>query len=158
MERLAERAGVSKALVYLHFDNAPQVLARLYQQEVAQLAARVLSGVAAAGDPEAKLRAAVSSYLDVVQERGALFRTLMSETRGDTPASRTDDARVTQRFAAELFVDIFAVSPKAARVSATLFVGALNAGVDAWVNGDLPRKAVEDAAVADGLHLAGVRP
>lgn len=159
MERLADRAGVSKALVYLHFDNSSAVLARLYDLEVSRLAEQVLAAVGRARTPETKLRAAVATYLDVAEERGALFATLAAERRATGPAGaagQVEDGRVARGFVADLLTDLFDLPPARARVGAAMLFGALSAGVEAWTAGDLSRRAVEDGVVSVGLHVAGV--
>lgn len=153
MERLAQRAGVSKALVYLHFDNAESVLRDLYRREVAHLAAQILAAVDVPAAPEERLRRAVRVYFDIVRARGALFTVL--STGSSVPAQVEDGQRIGRRFTADLFRRIFDLPPRRATVAASLFLGALGGGVDAWTAGDLRRREVEEAAVSMALHLAG---
>jgi AcrR family transcriptional regulator len=153
MERLAERAGVSKALVYLHFDNADDVLAAVYRREVEQLGGAVLQAVDAASTPEHKLRAAIGAYLDVVHRRGGVF-TLLTAAGAARRADAEEDPRLGPRFVAGLYQRIFDLPARQARIAAAMLLGALNGGVEAWAAGELRRREVEDAAVAIALHLA----
>lgn len=155
MERLAERAGVSKALVYLHFDNAAAVLAELYHREVTTLGEQVAIAVEGPDTPEVKLRAAVSTYFDVVTHRGALFTVLAPG--GSTDLTQSDGSRIGQRFVTDLFQEIFGLPNRRARTAATVFLGALNGGVEAWALGELTRAEVEEAVVSVALHLASNR-
>lgn len=151
MERLAARAGVSKALVYLHFDNADSVLSHLFHREVTHLGAEMLAAVDRAAEPEARLRLAVHTYFDIVERRGALFTVL---SKGSTaPAHVRDDHRVGPRFVADLFRRIFDVSPRRAKIASAMFVGAVAGGLDAWFAGEVSRRDVEEAAVSVALGL-----
>lgn len=154
IERVAAEAGVSRALAYQHFDNADDVLLALYRREVAHLAEQILGAVDAVTLPEAKLRAAIGTFLDVVQARGALL-TVLTAAGSDVAARADAGTRGGPRFAESLFRDIFGMSARPARVAAAMTFGALNGGVEAWMAGELRRPEVEDAAVAVALGLAG---
>jgi AcrR family transcriptional regulator len=157
MERLAECAGVSKALVYLHFDNADSVLHELYDREITHLGSAIMAAVDSTAEPEAKLRVAVHTYFDVVNLRGSLFARLAAVPSAN-PVSPDEDRRLAHRFVADLFVTIFALPARRARIAAAMLLGALNGGIDAWAAGDLRRSEVEHAAVSVALHLADRPP
>ena len=76
MEGLAAQAGVSKALPYVHFDNAEHVLLELYRRELQGFGERVNAAVAQRKGVEARMRAAIHTYFDVVTERGAILSML----------------------------------------------------------------------------------
>src|SRR4051794_25463875 len=57
MEAVAERAGVSRPLVYKHFANRSEMLGALYQREAALLHAELAAAVASADTLEAMFRA-----------------------------------------------------------------------------------------------------
>jgi AcrR family transcriptional regulator len=154
MERLAERAGVSKALVYLHFGNADDVLAAVYRREIDQLGAAILAAVDAAGTPEEQLRAAIDAYFDVVQRRGGVF-TVMTTAGAARRATADTDPRLGSRFVAGLYQRIFDLPPRRAKLAAAMLMGALNGGVEAWGAGELRRHEVGDAAFSIALLLAG---
>ena len=76
MERLAEWAGVSKALPYAHFENVEAVLVALYQREWVAIGRHIVTALDAAppGSDLAAVRAA--AYLDAVGERAAVIEAL----------------------------------------------------------------------------------
>ena len=82
MESVAERAGVSKGLGYAYFENADALALALYDREVGELYRRVEAAVSAATGFEARIRAGVRAYLDVVAERGALLGVLEVRMQG----------------------------------------------------------------------------
>lgn len=157
IERVAGEAGVSRALTYQHFGNSEEVLRAVYRREVTRLAEEILHAIEGPTGSEARLRAAVRTYLDVVRSRGALF-TVLAAT-GSPIASRADDGtRAGPRFVAELFEEIFDLPGRRARVVASLYLGALNGGIEAWAAGEMRRSEVEDVAVSIALHLVNEAP
>ena len=82
MERVASRAGVSKALGYAYFDNSDELLAALFDREMASYDAAIGKAVIGATTFEAKMRATVVAMFDMLAERGQLFGTLLT---GDAP-------------------------------------------------------------------------
>jgi AcrR family transcriptional regulator len=157
IERVAARAGVSRALAYQHFENAEEVLVALYRREVAALGEAILAAVEGRSEPEEKLRAAIGTFLDIVGARHGLF-TVLAAAGSNVPARADDGTRAGQRFTAALFEDTFGLPPRRARVAASLTFGALNGGVEAWAAGELRRREVEDAALDVALALVGERP
>src|SRR4051794_2132750 len=76
METVAERAGVSRALVYKHFANRHDLLTALYERESAHLHARLATDVEQAGSLEEMIRALVDGALAAQARRGATFAAL----------------------------------------------------------------------------------
>jgi len=79
MERVAVRAGVSKALVYLHFSNSTEVLTALLRAEWDYIDSQVTTAMADAGTFEERVLANVLPYLNGPADRGAVFRILILE-------------------------------------------------------------------------------
>lgn len=77
MERVAEGAGVSKALVYRYFGNRSALLLELYEREsdTRPLANRIRG----ARTFEDRLRAITAPYFDAVERSGLLFHRLVGE-------------------------------------------------------------------------------
>jgi len=103
MERVAEQAGVSKAIPYRHFDNATELLRALHEREITHLGTRISQAVTAASGPEAKLRAAIGVYFDVIAERGVLLGVLGREIPPSSGAATIDGTG----FVADLLSDTY---------------------------------------------------
>lgn len=147
MERVAEQAGVSKALPYQHFSNATEMLLALHVREVTQLGRRITRAVDAAIGADAGLRAAVAAYFEVIAERGVLLGILGREAVPDgTVAVRPDG----QRFVADLLSDAYGISGTRALVLAEIVQGSLLGAVTAWGRGDASRRTVQ-AMATDSL-------
>ena len=152
MEGLAQQAGVSKALPYVHFDNAGSVLVELYQREMQNLGERVAAALASQIEPSARLRAAVHSYFDVVVERGAILA-MLAGPGSSIPVLADSGERLGNRFVAAIFRREFGVPEEAAMINAALLLGALNGGIDALTHGEGSRRAIEETVVELALGL-----
>lgn len=129
MGAVAERAEVTRALVYKHFENKDALLLELYRREASALDRSIRRRVEAAEDGfEPKLRAFVRSCLDAAGEHGQFFAPLRS-------ARTSDDARRQQRrwdrrtsgYFADLAAEEFGIDPgTAATAIGVLFSGIQN--------------------------------
>lgn len=124
---VAERAGVTRALVYKHFGNKDDLLAALYRREAQQLDRQIRTGVEAAPDGfEPKLRAFIGATLDAVESHAPFFNPLREAGAGGRPAredQRGRDRRTVAYFA-QLAADDFGIDvPTARSVVAVLFTG-----------------------------------
>ena len=82
MESLAAHAGVSKGLGYAYFENSEEVALALFDQEIASMYRKVGDAMDAEAPFEERVRAAISTYLDIVDERGALIAILQNRLSG----------------------------------------------------------------------------
>ena len=87
METVAERAGVSRALVYKHFANRSDLLSAVYEREAAALHAHLASAVQGATTLSDMLRALIKGALAAQASRGATLAALASGG-GRTPKHR----------------------------------------------------------------------
>jgi AcrR family transcriptional regulator len=147
MERLGERAGVSKALPYSHFDNADDVLVALYFRYVGTLGARVIDTVVAAGPGDDLATAVVTGYFDAVFDLGPALAAVSA------PGSRASEladssSSIGPDFVADLLVDHFAVDPVRARAAAPVLLSALVGAASAWGAGRGSRTDLEAISIA----------
>jgi AcrR family transcriptional regulator len=69
MERVAARAGVSKALVYDHFSHRRDLYLAVLADERARLVERLAPAIAY-GDRETRVRSGVTAFLELIEEYG----------------------------------------------------------------------------------------
>ena len=154
MEGLAERAGVSKALPYQHFDNSSAVLVALYGREIGLLGRRVYEAVDGIADAEERVVAAIHAYLDVVAERGRVLGAFTGS--GSSVAAEADQgARTGVEFVTALLVKPFGFSGRRARMLASMFLGTLAGATDSWAHADGGRERVEQTVTA--VIIGGLR-
>lgn len=143
MERLAEFAGVSKALPYSHFENADAVLLAVYGRVVGDLGSRLVDALEGAPTEPRRDRTTllVDTYLDTVAEIGPVLGVVTA------PGSRTaeladGDQRLGVRFLTDLLVDQFAVAPARASLAAPIMLATATGSVAAWQAGDGTRAEI----------------
>ncbi len=76
LEDVAARGGVSKALIYEHFDSKRELERALLEMHVHELLGRVTAAIASADGEEERLRAGIEAFLAFVEERPVGWRLL----------------------------------------------------------------------------------
>lgn len=80
---VAERAGVTRALLYKHFDNRDDLIVELFRREAKQLDAQLIELVTnTPGGFEPKFRAMVRGLLDATDKWGTIFNPLRDTAAG----------------------------------------------------------------------------
>ena len=74
LDAVADRAGISKALIYEHFASKRELHRALLERYVHELLARVIEATAAAEPGEPRLRGGLEAFLDFVEERRDAWR------------------------------------------------------------------------------------
>ena len=134
MEAVAERAGVSRPLVYKHFANRNDILAAVYQRESALLHAELTADVSGAETLEETFRALIHGALRAQASRGATFAALRLaglRTRERREEQRQRD-RTTLRFFAGQAVREFDLDRAQARAAVAILLGAIDAALAQW--------------------------
>jgi AcrR family transcriptional regulator len=146
MERLAEWAGVSKALPYAHFHNVEAVLVALYQREWVAIGRSIVAALDAAG-PDADLAAVrAAAYLDAVGERAAVIEALTFP--GSTIPRAADPDGEGPRYSAGLLYRYHGVEKSRALAVAGILQGALIGATTSWLHSGAPRAVVEESLAA----------
>src|SRR5438034_10179199 len=78
MDAVAEKAGVSRPLVYKHFANRGELLAAVYRREAAHLHKQLAAEVGAATSLESMYRTLIRGSLRAAADRGHVFAALRS--------------------------------------------------------------------------------
>ena len=78
VDTVADRAAVSRSLVYKHFANRTEILTALYEREGTRLHNQLAADVSAARTLEEKYRALCHGSLEAAKERGQIFDGLRS--------------------------------------------------------------------------------
>lgn len=126
---VADRASVTRALVYKHFGNRDELLVALYRREARRLDRQMRQRVAAAPDGfEPKLRALVGATLEAAGEHGPFF-TPLRDVRADREVRRDQRARDrrTVGFFAELAERDFGIDEDTARTVVTVVLSGIRA-------------------------------
>jgi AcrR family transcriptional regulator len=145
MEGVAARAGASKALPYRHFPNADAVLAALYHRELDVVAERVVAAVEHVKQPEKAVRAAMATYFQVVDERGAILGALAGAGSPVPDLEGAGRERLPE-LVARLLMARFSIDQGVALPLAVVVLGIATSATDAVGQGLVERAAAERVA------------
>jgi AcrR family transcriptional regulator len=152
MEAVAERAGVSRPLVYKHFANRSELLAAVYQREAAVLHAELSAAVVAAESVADMFRALVRGALRAEAQRGAAFAALRAaglRTRERRDEQRRRDRGTLRYFAANAERD-FGLDEPTARTAVGILLGAIDPVLAQWRR----HPTQEQAAMLEDTYVA----
>jgi AcrR family transcriptional regulator len=92
MDDIADRAGVSKPVLYQHFPGKRELYLALLEQQVDELTDRVRQAMAGTEDNRLRVDGAVGAYFDFVDAEGGAFRLVFeSDLRNDPDVRRLAD-------------------------------------------------------------------
>src|SRR3712207_6704164 len=84
MDDIADRAGVSKPVLYQHFPGKRELYLALLEEHVGQLAHRVDEALGATDDNHQRVHGAVTAYFEFIDAEGEAFRLVFeSDLRND---------------------------------------------------------------------------
>lgn len=146
MERLAQEAGVSKALPYKHFDNSEGVLAELYRRETEALGRKVWQALSEAEPGADLIRLSLRVYFDEVSRRGPILAALSAP--GSTIPSVADTGQAGVTFEVEVFNRFHGLDRARSKQVAGMIQGAVVGATGTWLAGHGTREQLEDDLVA----------
>jgi len=134
MEAVAERAGVSRPLVYKHFSNRSELLAALYRRESGLLHSELAAEVEAAETLEEKFRALIHGALRAQASRGAALAALRSagvRNREHREVQGRRDRTTVGYFAGRAARDL-GLEGRRARAAVAVALGAIESVLAQW--------------------------
>jgi AcrR family transcriptional regulator len=156
LDAVAERAGVSKALIYEHFDSKRELYLAMLEMHVEELVERVSAAVTAADQPEERMRSGLEAFFAFVEERRSAWR-IMFRNPGDPDVAvymerlRDGVAAVVAALMSEEAEQAFPDVPERERIIqmvAQQMVGAMQALADWWdLHREIPREQVIQGAM-----------
>lgn len=159
MERLAERAGVSKGLGYAYFADSNDLLANLFDHEMDVLSARIRLASAGAPSFDLRLKASLEAFLDVVEERGAVLSVLF---RAASPGGPLVDRRASAHepmvaYWQNQIEAAYGISRQDAAVAADILMAAIEGAVTSWARNKVSRPNLDRVLMAMSMGaLAGL--
>jgi AcrR family transcriptional regulator len=149
MDDIAERAGVSKPVLYQHFPGKLELYRALLTTYADELVGRVRAALASTSDNGERVQAAVSAYFDFVAGDGGAFRLIFEPDLRNEP-----EAAAVVEQASERCIDAIATAVTTdagidwarARLLAVGLVGLSRLGAQHWM--DSAHEVPRDEAVA----------
>src|SRR3569833_2290428 len=152
MDDIAERAGVSKPVLYQHFPGKLELYLALLDTHCDAMVERIRSAMASTTDNKERVQGAVRAYFDIVDHEGEAFRLVFESDLRNDPAERERVARVERGCIAAITDTIMAatgVSRARAELLASGLVGAAETAARFWLaNGRQGEKSEAEALLA----------
>jgi len=156
LEEIADRAGVSKALLYEHFDSKRDLHAAMLELHVTELLERISAALVDADPGEARMRAGLEAFFSFLEERRGTAAIMLRNT-GDPDVLEWLD-RLRDGVAAAIVtlmteeVEEFLASEPERRqmieMAAQQQIGAIQSLADWWSeHREVPREQVVAAAM-----------
>ena len=148
MDDIAERAGVSKPVLYQHFPGKLDLYLALLDQHCESLIQSVRSALASTTDNKQRVRATMDAYFAYVEDDGGAFRLVFESDLTNEPAVRERVDKVTTE-CAEAICDVIAEDTGLSREESMLLASGLGGLAQvvarSWLHSD--RKVPRDQAV-----------
>jgi AcrR family transcriptional regulator len=150
MDDIADRAGVSKPVLYQHFPGKRELYLALLEEHVGQLRDRVRDAMAGTDDNAERVVGAVRAYFEFVDAEGEAFRLVFeSDLRNDVDVRTIVDrgSEVCVEAIAEVIAADTGADPERALLLAAGLTGLMETSARWW----LPRKGTVSADEAVSL-------
>jgi len=160
MDDIAERAGVSKPVLYQHFPGKLDLYLALLDASCDAVIDRCRQALASTHDNKTRVAAAMAAFFSYVAADGGAFRLVFESDLTNEPAVREHVERVTSECAAmiaDVIHDDTQLPPEASRLLAVSLVGMAQVSARFWMSessGITQEQAVE---LVSGLAWRGIR-
>jgi AcrR family transcriptional regulator len=160
MDDIADRAGVSKPVLYQHFPGKLELYLALLDQSCDTIIAAVESALEATTDNKQRVAATMEVFYEYVADTGAAFRLVFESDLRSQEAVRERLDRVTNSCAdaiAHVIHDDTGLPQEESRLLAASLVGMAQVSARFWLDADgaLPRRHA--AALVSDLAWRGIR-
>jgi AcrR family transcriptional regulator len=136
MDDIADRAGVSKPVLYQHFPGKRELYLALLEQQVDELTDRVRQAMDATEDNRTRVDGAVGAYFDFIDADGEAFRLVFeSDLRNDPDVRRLADrgARACIEAIAEVIAGETGADPERALLLSAGMTGLAETSARWWL-------------------------
>jgi AcrR family transcriptional regulator len=159
MDDIAERAGVSKPVLYQHFPGKLELYLALLDTHCDALVDRVRRAMAATTDNKERVRGAMQAYFDFVDHESEAFRLVFESDLRHEPAVAERVERLEQSSIAAITDTIMAdtgVSRARAELLAAGLVGAAETAARFWLAGGRQVRKAEAVQLVTALGWRGI--
>ncbi|MGC5014749.1 TetR/AcrR family transcriptional regulator [Streptosporangium sp. DT93] len=146
MDEIAERAGVSKPVLYQHFPGKQELYLALLDLHVDDMITRCRDALASTTDNKQRVQAAIGAFFDFVSSQGEAFRLVFeSDLRNVAPVRQRMERNL--RESAEMISQVIqedtGCSSDEARLLGVGLVGMAEVSARYWItsNGSIPKDA-----------------
>ncbi|QJY44912.1 TetR/AcrR family transcriptional regulator [Pseudonocardia broussonetiae] len=159
MDDIAEKAGVSKPVLYQHFPGKMELYRALLTTYADELVERVRTALSHHTDNHARARASVAAYFDFVADEGSSFRLIFeSDLRGEPEAAAVVEGASSRciDLIAEAVTTDAGLDAARARLLAVGVVGLSQVTAQYWLDSGKVVPRDEAVELATGLAWRGL--
>lgn len=159
MDEIAERAGVSKPVLYQHFPGKLDLYLALLDTHCDEIIAKVRAAMLATPDNKERVKGAVHAFFDFVDHASEAFRLVFESDLRNDPAVRERVDRVESGCIAAITDTIMAdtdLSLERAELLASGLVGAAEVAARFWVAGGRKVEKADAEALLTALSWRGI--
>jgi AcrR family transcriptional regulator len=161
MDDIAERAGVSKPVLYQHFPGKLELYLALLDTQAEALASTVTEALTATEDNRARIHGVLSAYFRFVDrdEEDGAFRLIFETDLGNEPVVRERVEAVTQktmRAVAGVVAADTGLDSASAELLATALTGAAQVAARWWLASDRPITESDAVRLLEALMWRGI--
>ncbi|HEY1133656.1 MAG TPA: TetR/AcrR family transcriptional regulator [Nocardioides sp.] len=160
MDDIAERAGVSKPVLYQHFPGKLDLYLALLDESCSTVIASCREALASTDDNKLRVAATIKAFYDYVAHDTGAFRLVFESDLTSEPAVRAQVERVTAETAdlvAEVIADDTGLPAEAAKLLAVSLVGMAQVSARFWLAETSGITLDEAVALVSGLAWRGIR-
>ena len=160
MDDIAEKAGVSKPVLYQHFPGKRDLYLALLEETAGSLIAAVRSALASTTDNKARVRATVRAYYSFVEDKTGAFRLVFESDLTGEPEVR-ERVEAVGRQCAEMISHVIAEDtglPEAeCRLLGAGLAGVAQVTARAWAGNDDEIRSDEAVDLVSSLMWRGIK-
>src|SRR4051812_36831718 len=127
MEEIAERAGITKPVLYDHFGSKDGLFAAVIESARSDLRETIGAAVASAGDSEQAMAAGLRAYFGYLAEHASTWTVLLTEAEATSAAAEAMEgtrAEMAEFIAGLMAAELPVMKPSQAAVYAQVVIGA----------------------------------
>ena len=160
MDDIAERAGVSKPVLYQHFPGKLDLYLALLDVSCDQIIDNCRSALASTHDNKTRVAAAMAAFYSYVAAENGAFRLVFESDLTSEPAVRDHVERVTAECAAmiaDVIHDDTGLPDEASRLLAVSLVGMAQVSARFWISEAAGISQTQAVELVSGLAWRGIR-
>ena len=159
MDEIADRAGVSKPVLYQHFPGKLDLYLALLESSCDTVLSGVRNALASTTDNRQRVRATMELWYDYVADQGAAFRLVFESDLTNDPDVRRQIDRVVDESAAaiaEVISEDTGLPTDAAHLLAVSLVGMGHVGAQNWMTRESRLSRSAAVELVAGLAWRGI--
>lgn len=159
MDDIADRAGVSKPVLYQHFPGKLDLYLALLDRASAELVDAVSKALGSTTDNRERVAATTEAFYSYVADPGGAFRLVFESDLTNEPQVRERVERVTRACAtavAEVIADDTGLPADAATLLAVALVGMSQVSARYWLSAEAPTTQQQATDLIAGLAWRGI--